>query len=645
MIRRLISCLIVVTVLPLAALLDAGPPTRAQNVVSTITVGASPDGVAVNPTTNLVYVANSGSNSVSVINGTTRAVVATIAVGTNPKGVAANPNTNRIYVTNLDSNNVSVIDGASNAVAATVAVGTHPFGVAVNPTTNRIYVGNADSNSVSVIDGSSNTVLSTISFAAGPAGIAVNPATNRIYVITTGAAGVLSVIDGSNNSVITTLASGSNSAQVTVNPVTNRFYVTNTMIGNVSVFDGANNTFLVAIPLGPVPTGSAGVGVNPTTNHIYATTFSEGTNSVSVIDGASNAILATLPGIGGSGNVAANPATNTIYVTTPELNDVAVIEDALPPNTPPQIDARIEIVFPHDQQGNIRSVSEAPLVNVAVFLFDADTRNPVPCSFSNAVTLRWALNLVGVDGSASQVPTLHEVPGIPVSSALGTRLIQTVDGVSFPVWIFNDVPVPFVQRSDLFNPAASKQFFVVNVADTSFRTNVWSHGQDPRTFFPAQFQPQSASQPVTSPLDSVIQVVFPHAIAGNVLPVNQAPLANVAADVFTHPLDGAVDAQALQSQNHPVRLRQALNSNVLVDANVSPVLIQAGPNPAGLLWPRFVFNNVDVSAAQDLNNKYFFAAQVGGIDTHTTIWSHGAEARTIFPVQDVPARSGAACGG
>jgi YVTN family beta-propeller protein len=86
-----------------------------------------------------------------VIDGASNAVTATVAVGTSPIGVAVNATTNRIYVANYISNTVSVIDGASNAVTATVAVGTSPVGVAVNATANRIYVANTGSNTVSVI--------------------------------------------------------------------------------------------------------------------------------------------------------------------------------------------------------------------------------------------------------------------------------------------------------------------------------------------------------------------------------------------------------------------------------------------------------------------------------------------------------------
>ncbi len=80
-------------------------------------------------------------------------VVATVAVGTKPDGVAVNPNTNLIYVpntvTNYDSGNVSVIDGGSNTVVATIVVGTMPYGVAVDPNTNHIYVANGGTSTTS----------------------------------------------------------------------------------------------------------------------------------------------------------------------------------------------------------------------------------------------------------------------------------------------------------------------------------------------------------------------------------------------------------------------------------------------------------------------------------------------------------------
>ena len=77
--------------------------------------------------------------------------------------MAVNPVTNKIYVANSDSNNVTVIDGATNSTT-TVPVGHRPAAVAVNPVTNKIYVANSGSNNVTVIDGATNT---TTTVAAG----------------------------------------------------------------------------------------------------------------------------------------------------------------------------------------------------------------------------------------------------------------------------------------------------------------------------------------------------------------------------------------------------------------------------------------------------------------------------------------------
>ena len=59
-----------------------------------------------------------------MIDGATNATT-TVAAGTNPYAVAVNPVTNKIYVANDGSNNVTVIDGATNATT-TVTAGTQP---------------------------------------------------------------------------------------------------------------------------------------------------------------------------------------------------------------------------------------------------------------------------------------------------------------------------------------------------------------------------------------------------------------------------------------------------------------------------------------------------------------------------------------
>ena len=172
------------------------------NGITHIPVGFAPHLVAVNPTTNRIYVANWGSDNVSVIDGATNTEIDTdgnpangitrIPVASGPVGVAVNSTTNRIHVTNWGSDNVSVIDGATNTEIDTdgnpangitrIPVGSYPQGIAANPATGRVYVANSSDNSVSVIDASSNTVVATVPVGSYAYGVAANPTTNRIYV-------------------------------------------------------------------------------------------------------------------------------------------------------------------------------------------------------------------------------------------------------------------------------------------------------------------------------------------------------------------------------------------------------------------------------------------------------------------------------
>src|SRR5436309_8906651 len=88
----------------------------AASTIATISVGSTPYGVGVNPSTSRVYVANSGEGTVSVINSVTNTLVTNITVQSGPIDIGVNSATNRIYVTNQGTNSVSVINGANNSI-------------------------------------------------------------------------------------------------------------------------------------------------------------------------------------------------------------------------------------------------------------------------------------------------------------------------------------------------------------------------------------------------------------------------------------------------------------------------------------------------------------------------------------------------
>ncbi|GIW43914.1 MAG: hypothetical protein KatS3mg077_1196 [Candidatus Binatia bacterium] len=147
------------------------PPDFGWNLIAR---GTSPNGIAVTGGATgghrQVYFADEGANAV-VTYDTTRypyPYTHSIAVGSQPYGVAVSPDSSRLYVTNTGSNTLSIIDVASDAVVATVAVGAQPRGVAAHPDGRRVYVANSGSGTVSVVDVSAASVVATIAVGSSP---------------------------------------------------------------------------------------------------------------------------------------------------------------------------------------------------------------------------------------------------------------------------------------------------------------------------------------------------------------------------------------------------------------------------------------------------------------------------------------------
>lgn len=137
--------------------------------------------------TLLLFVTNEASNNVSVINNQSGTVVANILVGKRPKGIAAVLGSEgaRVYVANSGSNTVSVIDPTTNEVENEVLIrfGKEPEGIAVAAVSSEkelVYVTNHGTNSVSVIDSTTLEELEKIDVGIGPSAVAVDPPLEKL---------------------------------------------------------------------------------------------------------------------------------------------------------------------------------------------------------------------------------------------------------------------------------------------------------------------------------------------------------------------------------------------------------------------------------------------------------------------------------
>ena len=120
--RRKIKPLFLLATLVIASSLVT-PFARAQTVVATVTVGSGPADLAYDSARGEVFVANDGSDTVSVISDSTNTVVATVPLpaGSSPFGAAYDPAKGEVFVTNIHANTVSVISDGTRSTTTSVS--------------------------------------------------------------------------------------------------------------------------------------------------------------------------------------------------------------------------------------------------------------------------------------------------------------------------------------------------------------------------------------------------------------------------------------------------------------------------------------------------------------------------------------------
>lgn len=134
---KLIALNMIVAVVP-CGLLQAEPPQN--QVVATVTVGNAPYALAVTPRSDAVYVANTGSNNVTVIGTPLNTVIATIPVGQDPGVLAITSDNKKVFVFNGGDKTISVISRETNTVVKTLTVPEGIYDLATSPDAKQLYI-------------------------------------------------------------------------------------------------------------------------------------------------------------------------------------------------------------------------------------------------------------------------------------------------------------------------------------------------------------------------------------------------------------------------------------------------------------------------------------------------------------------------
>jgi YVTN family beta-propeller protein len=145
---------------------------RISRVFATLQEGSC--AVAIAADESQLYVANSGSASLSVID-LRSGSASRVPVGEDPEGLALSPDGRTLWVAVAGSGSVVVLDAAADRALDTLAAGRRPVSVAFTPDGRLALVTDAEGNDVAVFDAGARRQLVRIATGEMPVSVLVEP--------------------------------------------------------------------------------------------------------------------------------------------------------------------------------------------------------------------------------------------------------------------------------------------------------------------------------------------------------------------------------------------------------------------------------------------------------------------------------------
>lgn len=257
--------------------------------VSTGPLGSAPFGVAVDNDRDLAVITNTGNGTVGLVDlltGTleTPALSSAVTVGTSPQGVAVLPRSGQAVVANFGSNDFTVVDvtGAAPSQTATCGACVGPTGVAANQDAGMAAITGNISNTVFGVDAllSPPAITFNTSVDQGPGAVAIDPNPDFPFtaVATTSQASTLDLVSSTGGNIANRVNNLQVPTGVIFDPLNQFFIVANSLQNNLVLVDPS--TFI---------TTNVQVGINPTAlDYNFQTstlvTVNSASNTMSVIE-------------------------------------------------------------------------------------------------------------------------------------------------------------------------------------------------------------------------------------------------------------------------------------------------------------------------------------------------------------------------
>jgi uncharacterized repeat protein (TIGR01451 family) len=228
------------------------------------------------------------------------------------------------YVSNFNDGTVSVIDieaASANAAGSvsSVAVPAAPDGIVVTAGGDSVYVASYVGNTITQIDGLTKSVVRQIPITGGP--LAMGLLGNGSLLVAQYDSGAITVLPTNGTGTSRTLTLGRQPSGLVV-AGSNIAYIALRGEDRVVRVNTDSLTVTGSIPVGEVP---AGIAINTARNELYVANGAS--NTMSIIDLATDKVVATVPLNGLSpGAIAVSRDGRKAYVSMFYSNSIAVVD-------------------------------------------------------------------------------------------------------------------------------------------------------------------------------------------------------------------------------------------------------------------------------------------------------------------------------
>ncbi|HEY8928141.1 MAG TPA: beta-propeller fold lactonase family protein [Mucilaginibacter sp.] len=345
---------------------------------------------------NIVFGANSDTGLVYAINTLTYQVVGSpVQVGSKPGSMVLSSDGQYLYVANAGSNSVSVLKIINTggvfsiSVIATVDnVGSRPASIAISPTNDFIYVaGNPEGtvdNTLTVIQKSETdtySIISTVTVGKGKGSVAASPDGRYVFVANNAAANVSVIQCGTNRSFtpVKTITVGLGPLGIAVSPDNKSVFVCNNTAGTVSIIS-IRTLELTGTPL-EVGKNPGAVVITPSSYYVFVANAGDSGVSLIALDNDTDKYMVAEKKIAidyAPGSLALAPSGNQVFVAattnsssitslnlvTYQVANEVIFNDVQPTNTVPSADNKKVLVW---------KSSSAPADNIGVKVVDTQT--------------------------------------------------------------------------------------------------------------------------------------------------------------------------------------------------------------------------------------------------------------------------------